>query len=308
MITPAYLNPGDTVALISPARYMEMTALKNFQDWVEANGWKLKTAPNLGAAKAQLGGTTNQRLEDIQWALQEPSIKAVFCARGGYGTMQLVSELRKLDFGGMPKWWVGFSDICALHFTLNEKGLVSLHGPMAMQFESEEKCSIRSRAQLSASLKGESITIKIEDQESDQNPFWAHQTRAYGDRFTAPLWGGNLSMIYAMLASGSTPPKEPFILFLEDLDEYVYHIDRMMQALNLAGVLQQAVAVLVGSMCDMHDNAVPFGKNAKEIILDFCKYYNKPLIWGLPCGHESENIALKLGLDITFDGNYLIQN
>jgi len=115
-------------------------------------------------------------------------------------------------------------------------------------------------------------------------------------------------MVYAMLASGSGFPQGPFVLFLEDLDEYVYHIDRMMQALHLCGVLQKAVAVLVGSMCDMHDNAIPFGKNAKEIILDFCKYYNKPLIWGLPCGHESENIALKLGLDITFDGNYLIQN
>ena len=307
MITPAYLKPGDAVTLISPARFMDLGALAQFQDWVNEQGWILRLAPSLGAQLHQFGGSQSERLSDIVWALNQTDIKAVFTARGGYGCMQLLSELRKLDFVVKPKWWIGFSDITAIHITLNQQGLVTMHGPMAMQFLEESKCSKTSRLALSDHLKGQELCLNVAADTSVIGQ--PHYIGAESDRsFTGILWGGNLSMIFAMLAAGAKPPKGAIVLFVEDLDEYLYHIDRMLQALYNSGILENTVAVVAGSMIDMHDNAIPFGKNAKEIVMEFCEMLKKPLIWGIPVGHSAENIALKLGLDITFDGSTLKQN
>ncbi len=307
MITPAYLKPGDAVTLISPARFMDMGALAQFQDWVNEQGWILRLAPFLGAQLHQFGGSQSERLSDIVWALNQTDIKAVFTARGGYGCMQLLSELRKLDFVAKPKWWIGFSDITAIHITLNQQGLATMHGPMAMQFLEESKCSKTSRLALSDHLKGQELCLNVAADTSVIGQ--PHYIGAESDRsFTGILWGGNLSMIFAMLAAGAKPPKGAIVLFVEDLDEYLYHIDRMLQALYNSGILENTVAVVAGSMIDMHDNAIPFGKNAKEIVMEFCEMLKKPLIWGIPVGHSAENIALKLGLDITFDGSTLKQN
>ncbi len=307
MITPAYLKPGDAVTLISPARFMDLGALAQFQDWVNEQGWILRLAPSLGAQLHQFGGSQSERVSDIVWALNQTDIKAVFTARGGYGCMQLLSELRKLDFVAKPKWWIGFSDITAIHITLNQQGLATMHGPMAMQFLEESKCSKTSRLALSDHLKGQELCLNVAADTSVIGQ--PHYIGAESDRsFTGILWGGNLSMIFAMLAAGAKPPKGAIVLFVEDLDEYLYHIDRMLQALYNSGILENTVAVVAGSMIDMHDNAIPFGKNAKEIVMEFCEMLKKPLIWGIPVGHSAENIALKLGLDITFDGSTLKQN
>ena len=307
MITPAYLKPGDAVTLISPARFMDMGALAQFQEWVNEQGWILRLAPSLGAQLHQFGGSQSERLSDIVWALNQTDIKAVFTARGGYGCMQLLSELRKLNFVAKPKWWIGFSDITAIHITLNQQGLATMHGPMAMQFLEESKCSKTTRLALSDRLKGQEFCLNVvADTSVIGQP---HYIGAESDRaFSGILWGGNLSMIFAMLAAGAKPPKGPTVLLVEDLDEYLYHIDRMLQALYNSGILENTVAVVAGSMTDMHDNAIPFGKNAKEIVMEFCEKLKKPLIWGIPAGHAAENITLKLGLDITFDGITLKQN
>ena len=161
MIIPPYLKSGDAVTLISPARFMDLQTLRPFQEWVESQGWVLKLAPNLGAVAHQLGGSPSERLTDILWALHDSSIKAIFCARGGYGTMQLLSELRKIDFTQHPKWWVGFSDITALHITLQQQGIASMHGPMAMQFDDIKKCSLASRVALANQLKGNGIQFSV---------------------------------------------------------------------------------------------------------------------------------------------------
>lgn len=307
MIIPPYLKPGDAVTLISPARFMDMGALESFQEWVIEQGWILQLAPSLGARFHQFGGSQAERLSDIIWALNQTDIKAVFTARGGYGCMQLLSELRKLDFVEKPKWWIGFSDITSIHITLNQQGLSSMHGPMAMQFLEESRCSKTSRSALSDRLKGQEYRLNVAaDNLVVGQP---HYIGVSSDKsFSGLLWGGNLSMIFAMLAAGAMPPKGPIVLFIEDLDEYLYHIDRMLQAVFNSGFLDNTVAVIAGSMMDMHDNAIPFGKNAKEIVMEFCEKSQKPLIWGIPAGHDAENIALKLGLDITFDGSTLKQN
>ena len=284
-----------------------MDALAQFQEWVNEQGWILRLAPSIGAQLNQFGGSQSERLSDIVWALNQTDIKAVFTARGGYGCMQLLSELRKLDFVAKPKWWIGFSDITAIHITLNQQGLATMHGPMVMQFLEESKCSKTSRLALSDRLKGQEFCLNVAADTSVIGQ--PHYIGAESDRaFSGMLWGGNLSMIFAMLAAGAKPPKGPIVLFVEDLDEYLYHIDRMLQALYNSGILENTVAVIAGSMTDMHDNAIPFGKNAKEIVMEFCEKLKKPLIWGIPAGHTAENLTLKLGLDIIFDGYTLKQN
>ncbi len=306
MIIPPYLKQGDSVALIAPARFMDLDQLGPFQDWVNTHGWNLILSPNIHQRQNQFGGSPTERLNDIFWALNHPDVKAVFMARGGYGTLQLLSELRAFDFASKPKWWVGFSDITALHIHLQSQGMASIHGPMAMQFSNQNACSENSKTQLADRLKGGALKLPIN-----------HVTEALIDGIVpenkptmwnaVPIWGGNLSMVFTMLASGYKFPHEPFVLLLEDLDEYLYHIDRMMQALHLSGSLNNVIAILVGGMTDMKDHEIPFGKNAKEIITDICDFYKKPLLWGLPFGHQAENIAIKMGLNITFDGTYLIQ-
>lgn len=310
MITPSYLKPGDCIALVAPARFMDMDKLEPFQNWVEEQGWKLLLSPNINAKQGQLGGSPAERLSDLVWAFTEPKVRAVFCARGGYGSMQLLSDSLDLVTLKQPKWLVGFSDITALHIHFNLFGVASIHGPMAMQFSDETACSKESKMKLALCLKGESSewynTNSNEPTSAALNPIVTNQY--WGKPFRGEVWGGNMSMVYAMLASGYRAPSTPYVLLLEDLDEYLYHIDRMAQAFNQSGVWEHCEAVLVGSMVDMHDNAVPFGKNAKEIITEFCDFYKKPLIFGLPIGHERQNFSIKLGLDITFDGSQLIQN
>lgn len=312
---PAYLKPGDAVALIAPARFMDMQLFTPFEQWVQQQGWFLKKSPNLGNVFHQLGGSPSERLEDILWALNNNEIKAVFMARGGYGTMQLLPELKQIDFTSKPKWWVGFSDITALHIHLQNQNLSSIHGPMAMQFNDLNKCSENSKKSLLDVLRGKEVRFTMSDGEPNvhtqvKGPIWINKQKFNTKtiKLSGKLWGGNLSLIYAMLAAGYKVPNEKFILFVEDLDEYYYHIDRMIQALLLAGVFQKAEAILVGSMCDMRDNETPFGISPLETLTKIGDFYQKPLIWGLPVGHQSDNMPLKLGFDINFDGSFLFQN
>jgi muramoyltetrapeptide carboxypeptidase len=309
---PDYLKPGDHVALIAPARFMELKQLAPFEYWVKQQGWELLTAPNLGKTFHQFGGSPAERLSDMVWALNHPNVKAVFTARGGYGTLPLLKEVQALNFSDNLKWWIGFSDITALHIHLQSVHVASMHGPMAMQFDEEKKCSNNSKANLAAALRGEDISFPVKLMSHlESNPIDRTITCYVADQnpnFCGTLWGGNLSLIYALLAAGYTPPTLPFVLFIEDLDEYLYHIDRMLKSLDLRGVFEKAQAIIVGSMCDLKDHDIPFGKTPLQTLLEICSEYKKPLIWGLPVGHESENMPLKLGFDITFDGSQLKQH
>jgi muramoyltetrapeptide carboxypeptidase len=313
VIVPPYLKQGDTVALIAPARFMDMSLLSEFQQWVSEHGWNLWCAPNLGKASNQLGGSSSERLEDILWALNTEEVKAVFTARGGYGTMQLLAEMKKIDFTAKPKWWVGFSDITALHIHLQNQGLCSIHGPMAMQFHNPNLCSTNSKNALAQLLKGherifDAYPVHNAEHLKSQIDFQESTEVAVSEmNFEGKLWGGNLSLVYAMLAAGYSYPENNFVLLIEDLDEYYYHIDRMLQSLDLAGIFKKTQAVVVGSICKLRDNDIPFGTTPLETLTKICDFYRKPLIWGLPVGHETENISLKLGFDITFDGFKLSQ-
>lgn len=298
MIAPPYLKPGDKVAIVSPSRFWEKnTASDAFIYWAQQQGWEVVQAPHLGCKLNQLGGTDEQRLHDIQWALQHPEIKAVFAARGGYGSIRLFQELEKLDFTSNPKWWIGFSDFTVIHSLLQNQGLSSIHGPMPMQWNSKDENQVLNASKLASVLRGDGLQWQVDLNNSD-----------FLQPFQGKIVGGNLSIVYALSAAHRFSVDAGDVLLLEDLDEYLYHVDRMIQSLKISGVFAKLGALVVGSMSDMHDNAVPFGFSAHEIILSAVQEYQIPVIFNAPIGHESTNYAVKLGMDCIFDGQVFKQS
>jgi len=292
VIVPPYLAPGDKIAIVSPSRFWEKNSASDaFISWAQQQGWEVLLPPNLGSQFFQLGGSDQQRLHDIQWALEHSEIKAVFAARGGYGAIRLYQELEKLDFTSNPKWWVGFSDFTVFHALLQNQGLASIHGPMPMQWNPKEDDQVLNASKLASALNGDATHWQVDIKNSD----FLHP-------FQGKLIGGNLSIIYALSAANKLKVGDGDVLLLEDLDEYLYHVDRMIQSLKISGVFAKLGALIVGSMSDMHDNAVPFGFSAPEIILNAVQEYQIPVIFNAPIGHESINYAVKLGMNCTFDG------
>jgi len=295
MIIPPYLKKGDTIAIIAPARFIEPKEIKSFESWANHCGWKVLTAPNTFGKFHQFSGTVDERVNDIKWALENPEVKAVFCARGGYGCTQLIGKIEKFDFITKPKWWIGFSDITTLHLTLQNQGLPSIHGPMVMQFNLNHEHHELNQRHLYNALSGIANHFGLRNYEM-----------VNAVPFEGQIIGGNLSLLFAH--SGIS--KQNFIekvLFIEDLDEYLYHIDRMICSLKLGGTFSGLKALIVGSMIDMKDNTIPFGKNVKEIILEHLENEGFPIIFDFPAGHDQQNIALKLGMNCTFDGHTFSQ-
>lgn len=295
MIVPSYLSKGDTIAIIAPARFIEPFEIIAFEKWANSCGWNVITSPNLFGKFHQFSGTADERSADIEWALNLDSVKAVFCARGGYGCSQLLEKIKNLDFLGKPKWWVGFSDITTLHLMLQNRGLASIHGPMVMQFNVNHSFHEVNQRYLFNALSGKSINIGLRENEIVNR-----------NQFNGYLVGGNLSLIYGY-ATIQKMNNEGKVIFIEDLDEYNYHIDRMIVSLKCGGFFDGISALIVGSMLDMKDNAIPFGSNAKEIILNHLGKLGFPIIFDFPSGHDKENIAMKLGMYCTFEDHTFIQ-
>ncbi len=347
MIVPPYLQPGNKIAVIAPARFMDLNQIKEFEKWANNHHWEVLVSPNLGKRFHQFGGTESQRLDDINWALENPDIKAVFSARGGYGTLRILKELKMLDFTAQPKWWVGFSDITVLHAVLSQQGIASIHGPMVMQFDQHNQFLEVNQNSLALSLTGKAQFLCIlpnsrcfnpEEIAADiqipvaniqppaadiqtpaadiQPPAADNQTLVANNQtpaadiqppFEGILWGGNLSLIYGLAAAKQLPDLTNKVLFIEDVDEYLYHIDRMLRALEIAGIFKGIAGLIVGSMTDMKDHQIPFGWNVTQIIHEVLKDYTFPIVFGLESGHDQKNFSLKLGMSIKFDGKTISQ-
>ena len=295
MVVPSYLKKGDTIAIIAPARFIEVSEIKAFELWANTNGWNVVTAPNLFGKYNQFSGSIDERVSDIEWALKNEDVKAVFCARGGYGCTQLLERINDFNFVQNPKWWIGFSDITTLHLTLQNQGLASIHAPMVMQFNLQNEFNETNQRYLFNALTGNTINIGLRDNEILNK-----------SNFEGQLIGGNLSLIFAH-AGISKMNNLGKVLFIEDLDEYLYHMDRMICSLKLGGAFEGLKALVVGSMMEMNDNVIPFGKNVKEIILEHLGNEGFPIIFDFPSGHDKENIAMKLGMYCTFEGNTFSQ-
>ena len=288
MSQPKYLKTGDTITIISTARKIsleELTpAINVFKSW----GLVVKFGKNLFQTHHQFAGTAEQRIADLQEALDDSESKAIVCARGGYGTVQLIDAIDFSTFEKNPKWVVGYSDVTVLHNHINQNlGIETLHANMPISFPKEgENETITT---IKAALFGESYSIDFEVEEDSVN---------LSEEISAPIVGGNLSIIYSLTGTSSQINCEGKFLFIEDLDEYLYHIDRMMMNLKRAGIFKGCKAVLVGGMSDMNDNAIPFGSSAKETILRTLSDYSIPIVFGVPSGHIKRNLALIMNQEI----------
>ena len=277
MKTPEYLKKGSKIALVAPARKISRDEITTAVSWIENHNFVAVYDDRLFAEYHQLAGDDDFRAGVLQHYLDCDDIDAIVCARGGYGTIRIIDKLDFKKFAKHPKWIVGYSDATVLHAKMQQLGYQSIHGTMAINFANNTKEALES---LFNALTGKWNAVE------------AHGRTPLQD---VPIVGGNLSVLYSMLGSDIFPDTDGKILFIEDLDEYLYHIDRMMMGLKRAGKLANLKALLVGAFTDMHDNAVPFGMTAKEIIYEKVKEYGYPVIWDYPAGHIDNNLALVLG-------------
>jgi muramoyltetrapeptide carboxypeptidase len=289
MITPTYLQKGDTVAIVSTARKNIDDNLKPTIDLLEGWGLTVKLGKTIGLDYYQLAGTDEQRTADFQEQMDNPNIKAIWCVRGGYGTVKIIDKLDFTKFKQNPKWIIGFSDVTVLHGHLNRMGIESLHATMPVAIP---RATDEAKNTLCAALFGEKLQYTLECDALN------HKGKAKGE-----LVGGNLSILYSLLGSESAIDCADKILFIEDLDEYLYHVDRMMMNLKRNGCLQSLKGIIVGAMTEMKDNEIPWGRNALEIIEDNVKGLNIPIIYNFPAGHIRDNRALIFGRQVSMEVN-----
>ncbi len=283
MVLPAYLKQGDKVAIIATARKISNEEIQPAVALIESYGFSVVLGKYLFATHHQYAGTDEQRASDLQWALNDTSIKAIIIARGGYGSVRLLEYIDFTELKKHPKWIVGYSDVTVLHQAVHNLGIASLHATMPLNFTKNTQAT----KSLFNALMGNLIRINTEDNYSNISGV------AKG-----LLVGGNLSLIYALSGTKFDIDTKDKILFIEDLDEYLYHLDRMMMQLKLSGKLKHLKALIVGGMTDMKDNPIPFGKFPEEIILDAVKEYNYPVCFDFPAGHIDNNMALFFGREV----------
>ena len=281
MIRPNYLQKGDTVAIVSTARKVSkkelIPALAILKNW----GINVVLGTSIEAEEHQFAGNDKLRASDFQEMLDNPKIKAIWCARGGYGTIRMIDLLDFSNFKNNPKWIIGYSDVTVLHSHLHQLGFETLHAQMPVSIETKTAACVQS---LKNSLFGNNNNIIIPSEASN-----------VAGNAKGVVVGGNLSMLYSLCGSSSSISTKGKILFIEDLDEYLYHIDRMLQNLKRNGMLDQLEGLIIGGMTKMNDNDIPFGQSAEEIILSICDDYNYPIVFNFPAGHIKDNRALILG-------------
>ena len=282
------LKPGDTIAFVSSARKISRDELVFAKTQVESWGLKVVFGKNLFQEENQFAGTETQRTQDLQDALDNENVKAILFVRGGYGSVQIVDSIDWTSFQKNPKWIIGFSDITVFHSHIQQNFAVpTLHAAMPITFANNTESSLENLRKI---LFGEKISYQID----------THPLNRVGV-MNAEIVGGNLSILYSLLGSESQMNTDGKILFIEDLDEYLYHIDRMMQALKRAGMLKNLAGLIVGGMSEMNDNTIPFGKTAEEIISEAVSEYDFPVAFEFPAGHVDDNNPIVFGEKMQFE-------
>ena len=287
MIKPPYLKTNDTVAIVATARKITETELQPAVALLKSWGLQVVLGNSIGKEHHQFAGSDEERAQDLQQTIDDPTIDAIWCARGGYGTVRILDLVDFSNFKKNPKWIVGYSDITALHSHINTLGIESLHGPISLDIENKTETV---RQILKDALFGNLKEIT-----------YINNSEKLGRNGTAKgeLVGGNLSVLYSLLGSDSAITTEGKILFIEDLDEYLYHIDRMLQNFKRNGLFKNLAGLIVGGMSDMNDNTIPFGYSAVTSIWELVKEYDFPVCFNFPAGHIEDNRALIFGREVT---------
>ncbi|WP_254060829.1 LD-carboxypeptidase [Mucilaginibacter sp. L196] len=284
-IAPPYLKKGDKVAITCPAKKLPnpmADAINLLQSW----GLEVVLGETLNLSFHQFAGDDEQRAEDLQRLIDDDSIKAIIAARGGYGTIRMID---KVDFSSItqnPKWVVGFSDITMLHTHLyNNFNLQTIHGQMPVNIPDASAKSLES---LRKALFGEEISYE----------FNSHALNRSGEA-EGILIGGNLSLLAAVSGSVSDLNYNNKVLFIEDVGEYLYAIDRMIRTLDRAGKLKNLAGLIVGGFTAIKDNEIPFGQTVEQIVMDVVKKYDYPVCFDFPAGHIPDNRSIILGRKVS---------
>ena len=286
MITPPFLQSGDTVALIAPAYHIEPAQWEPVVPLFRSWGLQVEIGNSLWSQDRVFAGSDSQRRDDLVAMMCHPHIKAVVCARGGYGSIRLLTGLERYSSDFVPKWLIGYSDITTLaSYLVNRMQWPCIHGPMPVDLAGEQNAdSEQSWDYLHRLLFGEIPTYELP----------AHGLNRCGS-VTAPLAGGNLSVLYSLKATPYQWKTDGCILFIEDVNENLYHLDRMMTNMRISGQLAKLKGLLVGAMIGMRDSEPSFGKTACEIIVEHVEDYDYPVAFGFPAGHGGANYPLVLG-------------
>ncbi|UEG50286.1 LD-carboxypeptidase [Ferruginibacter lapsinanis] len=281
---PPYLKKGDTIGITCPAGYMVKEKAQTCIDTLQSWGFQVMVGKTLGSNSANyFSGNDEQRLNELQAMLDDDSINAILCGRGGYGVGRIIDQLDFTRFKKKPKWIIGFSDITVLHCHLNSKiKVASMHAPMAAAFNEGKNEFIQS---LHKTMTGKKGKYKCA-------PHLFNKTgKASGE-----LVGGNLALLANMIGTASDLNTKNKILFIEDVGEYTYSVDRMMYQLKRSRKLEKLAGLIIGGFTDMKDTERPFGKNVYEAIKDILQEYNYPVCFNFPVSHDKENYALKVGV------------
>jgi muramoyltetrapeptide carboxypeptidase len=284
MKTPPFLMPGDKIRIVSPAGKCTEEQIMPAVNWLQEIGYQVEPGRNIFGQYFQYSGVDQDRLSDLQEALDDPEAKAIISTRGGYGTIRLIDQLNFLCFRKHPKWLVGYSDITVMHNRLHLSGFPSVHGAMCRSFFPEDGLPSNTLFSLMELLQGEKPEYNMVSSSIN------HTGTA-----TARLVGGNLSLLFSLSGTPYDLDTAGKILFIEDIGEYLYHIDRMMVGLRLSGKLKYLAGLVVGQFTEVKDNEEPFGKSVEEIILDAVRDYDFPVCFNFPAGHGQPNLALRLG-------------
>lgn len=281
---PRYLEKGDKIGLVATARKVSPEEMKPFIDYMSKQGFEVVEAPGLYEEQDQFAGDDECRAAQLQWAIDHSNLKAIMCARGGYGTIRMIDKVDLSGLSSNPKWIIGFSDVTILlNHLLQSEGIQSLHGPMAIQF-TEQYFDEATAQRLVDKLVGRYESIVVEG--NDNNRIGSGK---------GELAGGNLSMIYSAMGTPYEVNMEGKILLLEDLDEYLYHVDRMLMNLKTAGKLSGLKGLIVGGMNAMNDNTIPFGRRVAEMLHEHTEEFDYPICFDFPSGHDVHNFPIKIG-------------
>lgn len=284
-LIPPHCRKGDRIALIAPAgRFPEEKMAPAIQQ-IEAWGFIPVPGQHVLAHNHQFAGTDEQRLADLQAAINDPAIRAIWAVRGGFGSARIIDQVDLAPLKNDPKWIIGFSDVTVLHNHLHQHlDLVTLHATMPVNFESNSREALQSVVD---AITGQALVHQLG---------LNHPLNRWGQA-EAPMVGGNLSMLYSLSGTPSALETNGKVLFIEDLSEYLYHLDRMLNQLDRAGKLAGLAGLVVGAFSDMKDGRLPYGATAEEIIRAAVERYDFPVCFAFPAGHVSDNRAWLHGME-----------
>lgn len=282
MLIP-FLKQGSKVAIVAPARCVTPDEMAYGIQWLKDQWFVPVFDERLFAVHHIFAGDDAFRAAVFQEYLDNEEIEAIWLARGGYGNIRIIDQLDFTQFLRHPKWIAGFSDSTVIHGKLQRLGIPSLHASMPFYFANKTE---EAKQSLFDALIGNSLRYKI-----PTNPL-----NRLGE-MEGEIVGGNLSVLYGMMCTDTFPETDGKILFIEEVDEYIYHIDRMMRGLKRAGKLANLKGLIVGGLTQIHDNAHPFGQSAEEVIAEVVSEYDYPLCFNFPAGHFDDNRALFLGTE-----------